>query len=148
MPTLTTFLMRFPVKPFQSPPAHPVAKRRHLVEDRVDTRHHIFTVDEDRLVPRRAEGDVEDGAILGDVDLLAAEHRLDAPAQVAIPGQLEQKVERIGGNAVLRIIEVETHRLGLQPFASLRVVREQIAQMQRLNLLVMRGECPARRASR
>ena len=59
-------------------------------------------------VARRAQRDVQHGAVLGDVDLLAAEHRVDALAQarLARPAATQQP-QRLVGDAVLRVVEVE-----------------------------------------
>ena len=46
-------------------------------------------------VPRRhAQSDVEDGPVLGHVDVLAAEHGVAAAGQVGLLGQLQQQPDR------------------------------------------------------
>ena len=50
------------------------AKRAHAVEHRVDLGHDVLAVDQDRPVGAVAQGDVQHGAVLGGVDLLAGEH--------------------------------------------------------------------------
>jgi hypothetical protein len=47
-----------------------------------------FAVDEMDSDFGRAQGDVQDGAVLGDVDLVAAEHGVDALAQAGLFGEL------------------------------------------------------------
>jgi len=59
----------------------------------------------------RAQRDMQYGTILSDIDLLAAEHRIDALAQAALFGQPQQQFERLVGNAVLRVVEVNTFGL-------------------------------------
>ena len=54
---------------------------------------------------RRPQGHVQHGAILGDVDLLAAEHGVDAAAQVALVGESAEQRDRLVGDAVLRVVE-------------------------------------------
>ena len=49
-------------------------RRRPSCRDIVDLGNDVFAVDDDGFGFGRAEGDVEDGAIFGDVDLLAGEH--------------------------------------------------------------------------
>ena len=90
-----------------------VGEARHLVEHGVDLGHDVLAVDQDRLAFRGAQGDVQHGAILGDVDLLAAEHRVDPVAQARLLGQLQQEVERLVGDAVLGVVEEEAR--GLEP---------------------------------
>src|SRR5581483_10340522 len=64
-------------------PAPPLARAdalgegRHTVEHLVDGGHDVLAVDTDVGAARRPQGYVQDGAILGHVDLLAGEHRLD-----------------------------------------------------------------------
>ena len=61
---------------------------RHPLEHGVHLGHDVLAVDQDRLALGRAQGDVQDGAVLGDVDLLAAKHRVDAVAQARFLGEL------------------------------------------------------------
>jgi len=46
-----------------------VGKIRHFLQNGMDLRHHVLAVDDHRRHDRRAQGGVEDGALLGDVDL-------------------------------------------------------------------------------
>ena len=64
--------------------ADAVGEVGHPVEHRVDVGHDVLAVDDDRRASRRAQRDVQHGAVLGDVDLLAAEHRVDARAQAGL----------------------------------------------------------------
>ena len=50
--------------------AHPVGELGHLVEHRVDLGHDVHAVHDDRRPLRSAQGDVQDGTLLRDVDLL------------------------------------------------------------------------------
>ena len=68
---------------------------------------------------RRAQGHVQDGPVFRDVDLLAAEHGVDPRPQAGFLGQLEEELEGFVGDAILRVIEVEAHRLGRHPLAAL-----------------------------
>ena len=61
--------------------ADPVGKIRHLVQHRMDLGHDILAVDQDGRSARRPQRHVQHRAVLGDVDLVAAEHRLDPFAQ-------------------------------------------------------------------
>ena len=60
--------------------AHAVGERAHPIENGMDLRHNVLAVDDDRGVARRPERDMQHGAPLRDVDLVAAEHRVDALA--------------------------------------------------------------------
>ena len=58
--------------------ANAVGELRHLVEDGVDFGHDIFPIHKNLRVFRRPQRDMQHGAVLGDVDFLATEHRLDS----------------------------------------------------------------------
>ena len=77
MPMLTTLRIRLPVWPFHVAAADLLGEVGHLVEHGVDLGHDVLAVDDDRLPLRGAQGDVQHGAVLGDVDLVAAEHGVD-----------------------------------------------------------------------
>jgi hypothetical protein len=111
--------------PFAAP--HPVGERRHLVEHSADIRHDVLAADEDRRASGRAQRHVQDRTILGDVDLVAAEHRVDAVAQPARFGQRKQQAQRFIGDAILGIVEKDAGRLGSEPVAPTRIRLEQIA---------------------
>ena len=53
----------------------------HALEHRLDVRHDVVAVDHDRLVRGCAQRDVQDGAVFGHVDPLAAEHGVDTLAK-------------------------------------------------------------------
>src|SRR5207244_1253335 len=77
--------------------AHLVAEGRHAVEDGVHLRYYVYSIDQHLLVLWSPQSNVERGPLLGHVDLLAAEHGINAPGQAAFLGQPEQRNEcRIG----------------------------------------------------
>ena len=57
--------------------------------------HDVLPVDHDPSVPRRAERHVERGPILGHVDPVATEHRIDALAQAALLRELDEEPDRL-----------------------------------------------------
>ncbi len=77
----------------------------------------------------RAQGHVQDRAVLGDVDLVAAKHGVDAVAQARLLGQVEEQPERLVGDAILGVIEEEAGGLGREPLAAAGIVGEQLAKM-------------------
>ena len=117
--------------------AHAAAERRHPVEHLVNLGHHVFAVGHDRRAARRAQRHVQNGAPLGDVDLLAREHRVDAPAQPRLLGQRQQQTHRLGGDAMLGVVEIQPGGLERKALAALRIFAEERAQMNVANLLVM-----------
>jgi hypothetical protein len=75
---------------------------------------------------------------LRQIDLLAPEHGIDPVAQADSLRQLEQELERLFGDAVLRVIEVDPTCLGGHVLAALWIICEQCSQMDVTNLGVMR----------
>ena len=141
MPMLTTLRMGRPVWPFQRPLADVVGEGRHAVEHRVHLGHDVHAVHHDPLARRRPQGDVKHGPLLGHVDLLAAEHGLDASGEAALVGQPQQQPERLVGDAMLRVVEVEAGGLGGQALARAGVVGEDLPQVQLADLC--RSAAPA-----
>jgi len=60
--------------------------------------------------------------------------------------QLEQQRKRLVVDPVLGVVEVEPGALGRQPRPPLRVLGEQVAQVERLDLGVIALQLPPRRA--
>ena len=77
MPMLTTLRIALAGVTFPRAAADAVGEPGHLVEHGVDFGHHVLAVDEDRCALGRPQGHVQDGPVLRDVDLLAAEHGVD-----------------------------------------------------------------------
>ncbi len=80
---------------------------------------------------------MQNGAVFREVDFLALEHGVDAFAQSGFLGKLQEQLEGFVGDAVLRVIQVEAHRLGRHAFAAFRVIRKEPAQMNLADILVM-----------
>ena len=53
----------------------------HLVEHRMDLRHHVLAVDQNRGSFRSAESHVQNSSLFRHIDFFPAEHRLDARPQ-------------------------------------------------------------------
>jgi len=85
-------------------------------------KHYILAVDDYRCISRRAQSDMQNGSILRDINLLASKHRIDPRSQAGFLCQLKQELEGFIRDAILRVIKVETHRLGGQALAALRVI--------------------------
>jgi hypothetical protein len=113
--------------PIASP--KPLREGGHPVEHRVDRRHHVLAVDDDRGVAGGAQRHVKHRAVLGHVDLVAAEHGVDASAQPGALGQIEQQPQGLVGDEVLRVVEAESRRLEVQPLTPMRIFGEEIPKM-------------------
>jgi hypothetical protein len=118
---LTTFLIALPVCPLAEG-AHPVEHQVHLFYD-------IRPVDDQRALARHAERHVEHCAVLGDVDVLAAEHRFAALFDAALAGQLAEQHHRLVGDLVLREVEEEPGGVGDEPLAAPFVLGEEVAEV-------------------
>ena len=127
MPMLMTLRMRLPVWPFQSPLRTRSAKSAILSSTAWTSGTTLRPSMNDRRAARRAQRDVQHRALLGDVDLVAAEHRLDALAQPGLLGQLQQQPQGLVGDPVLRIVEIDAGRLDREPLAALRGHRRTVA---------------------
>jgi hypothetical protein len=77
------------------PRADGVREPRHPIEDSVDLGHDVRAVDHDRGPGWGAQRNVEDGAVLRDVDVLAGEHRADALTETGLLGKLDQEAQRV-----------------------------------------------------
>src|SRR5438093_12274399 len=103
----------------------------------MDLRHDVLAVDEDPLAAWRAERDVEDGAVLRHVDALPAEHGVDALPEARRLGQIEQPAHRLVGDAVLRVVEIESGGFERKALSAGGIVREQRPEMNGLQLTGM-----------
>ena len=103
MPMLTTLRIGLPVCPFHSPLRTRLAKAGHLVEHGMHLRNDVDAVDLDRLALRGTQGDVQHGPILGDVDLVAAEHGVDADPQIRLARQAAAAAFSV--SSVMRFLE-------------------------------------------
>ena len=103
MPMLTTFRMRLPVWPFHAPLRTRLEKSA-ILSSTACTSGTTF-LPSTRMVAlfRRAQGDVQHGAVLREVDLVAAEHGVDPRAQAGFLGQLQQAASSV--SSVTRFLE-------------------------------------------
>ena len=129
MPILTTFLMRLPVWPFQDPLRTRLGKIGHLVQHGMNLGHHVFAVHDDGCPSRCAQGHVQNGAVFREIDFIAPEHGVDPRAQAGFLGQLQEELESLIGDAILRIIQKKACRFGRHALAAFGIAREKIPQM-------------------
>ena len=104
MPTLMTLRIRLPVWPCHRPP------RTRLEKSAILSRTACTwgtTSSNDGLPFGGAQGHVQDGPLLGLVDLLPAKHGIDTGPQAGFLGQLQEEPHRRVGGAVLRVVEVD-----------------------------------------
>ena len=86
---------------------------------------------------RGAQGHVQDGSFLREVDLFAPEHGVNPGSQAGFLGQLQEQLEGFVGDAILGVIQVEAHGLGGHPLAAAGIVLKEFPEMQLPNLLIV-----------
>jgi hypothetical protein len=69
--------------------------------------------------------------------MLISKHGVDPPPQARLLSQLDEELDGIVGDAILRVIEVQAHSLGRHPLATLGVIGEEIAEMQFPDLAIV-----------
>ena len=80
----------------------------HVLQDVVDTAlggHDILTVDLHVPATDIAQGGMVNGAVLGEVDLLAGEHSIALLLKAGLLSQLDEKVDGLLGDEVLAEVE-------------------------------------------
>src|SRR5208282_5698104 len=120
--------------------AHAVGERAHPIENGMDLRHNVLAIDDDRGVARRPERDMQHSAPLRDIDLVAAEHRVDAVAQARLLRKLNEQFDGLVGNAILGVVERNAGSRERESFAPPRIVRKELTQMERADRLLMGQE--------
>ena len=100
----------------------------------------VLAVDVQHAAGRHAQRHVEDGAVLGRVDVLAREHRVTVRGDVGGVGQVHEEAHGLVGHPLLRVVEDEVGRLRRHAPRPLRVVGEEVAQMPLGDLVVVRRQ--------
>ena len=122
--------------------ANTIREPGHPVEHGMDPGHDILAVDQNRRAARCTQRDVQHGAVLGDVDLLATKHGIDPPTQPGLFGETEEQRQRLIGDPVLRIVEINAGGLRRQPFATAGIARKKLAEMNGADLVMVFFERP------
>ena len=97
----------------------------------------VDAVDDQRAAARHPQRDVEHGPVLGDVDVLAGEHRIAPFLDAALGGEVAEQQQRLVVDPVLGEVEVEAGAVGDEALAPRRVALEQLPQMAAGQLGVM-----------
>jgi hypothetical protein len=114
-----------------------VAEDSHSVENGMDLWHYILAIDNDGAPFGRAQGYVQYGSPFRDIDFVPAKHGVDSGLEAGLPRQIHQQLDGFAGNAILRVVEEQAHSLNRQLLTALWISREEIAQMQSADLLVV-----------
>ena len=115
----------------------PVGEVGHFVEHCMNLRDHVFAVDDDGGPLGGAQRHVQNRPVFRDIDLLAVEHGIDPISQTAFFRQLKEQFEGFIGDAIFRVIEIETHCLDGQTLAALGVIRKELSKMKISDLLMV-----------
>ena len=107
-----------------------VGKYGHAVEDFVNFGNDVYAINLDRGCARRTESGVQDGAILGDVDFIASEHRVDPIAKTGGIGEFDKGFHRFLGDQVFRVIEKEPSGFDLEFLRALRICVEEFREVR------------------
>jgi hypothetical protein len=105
-------------------------------------RHDIAAVGHDPFAARRAECHVKDGSILGRVDVLAREHRVDPPAEPSSAGERDQQAQRVVRETVLRVVEEDAGPLRGETLAPPRIGAEDLPEGDLMHVPEVVGERP------
>ena len=87
--------------------AQPVGEVAHPVQHLVHIGDDVLAVDGQLLAARQPQRDVQHGAVLRGVDVHAGEHRVAALLQSGGAGQVDEQLERLAGDPVLAVVDVQ-----------------------------------------
>ena len=125
--------------------AHALGEGVHAVEDLVHVGDDILAVNDELalLACRTAKRGVQDGAVLGGVDVLAGEHGVAALLELHLAGKIAQQLDGLIGHQVLRKIEVQVTGVKAQLVHAVGVSSEPGLEVDTigLKLLLMSLEC-------
>ena len=110
IPMLTTLVSCLPVAPVPGAGAHVVGEPAHAVEHLVDLGDDVVALVGDHRALGCSQRDVEHGPVLGDVDVLAGEHRIPELLDAGGAGEVGEQRDRVPGDPVLRPVDVEVAR--------------------------------------
>ena len=105
----------------------------------MDVGDDVLAVDDEFGVLRQAQGGVEDGAVLGGVDVFAGEHRLTTVGDLRLIGQLEQRGEELVVEEVLGQVDVQVGCVEGEALGALGIRGEGTLEVGRV-AVVERGE--------
>ena len=109
----------------------------HVLEHRVDLRHDILAIHHDGPVRAISQRDVQHGSVFGCVDPRPGEHLLGPARQIGLLRQIAQQRHRLGGDAVLRVVEQRVFESQRELVEAVGVLLKQIAQVDRSQFLLM-----------
>jgi len=106
-----------------------IGELAHVREDGVDAGHDVLAIDVNGAIGSVAEGDVKNGAVFGDVDLVSAEHAIAPFLDFGLSGKIEKKAQGLVGDAVFGKIQENVVEAEGELLKSLRVLSEEVAHV-------------------
>jgi hypothetical protein len=117
-----------------------VGEVTHLAQDALHVADDVLAVDVQGTAGRHAQRHVQDGAILGRVDVLTGEHGVAVLLHLGDASQVEEQAQRLVRRPLLRVVDDEVGPPGRHAVRPLGIVREEPAQMPRRDLVVVRRQ--------
>lgn len=115
--------------PFPVAAANLGGKRSHPGEHCMDFGNYILAIEQDLFALWSPQGHVQNGPPLGDVDLFTCEHGLDVPAKTGLFRKLNEKTDRLAGDPVLRVVEVQIEGFQREVPAALWIFSEKLLEI-------------------
>ncbi len=109
--------------------AHPVGEGAHRVEYLVHVGDDVRAVDGDHGAPRCPQGDVHHRPVLGDVDVLAGEHRVASGLDAATLGERDETGQHHVVDAMLGVVDAQVADLDDIALGAAGVVGEQLSEV-------------------
>ena len=85
-----------------------VGELRHVIENRIDVVHDVFTVNKDRRIGTIAKRNVQHCPLFRQVDFLAGEHLCPHGFNAGLTGKVNQRAENLSVNPVFGKVERQT----------------------------------------
>ena len=111
------------------PGTHGGGEASHLVQDIVHIGNDVVAPVFDDRARRRSKGGVENGPVFGEVDVLSREHGVPKAFDLGRSSQVGEQADRLPGDPVLRVVEVEIPDLDDEVGAPSRVVGEEVSEV-------------------
>jgi len=128
---------RFAGKAAPFPGANAFAEAAHLCQHPPDFRHNVRAVQHNGSIGLIAQSGMQDGASLGIVDFLAAEHGFDLRAKLRVLRQVQKQAYGLIGNAVLGIVKEDVFEPDGKALEAVRFLREKRAHVQVFHLRIV-----------
>ena len=111
--------------------ADAIGKFGHAVEHGMDFWNDINAIYFDRCRARSAEGCMQNGSVLGDVDLVTTEHGINLFAQTSGIREIDQASDCLAGDQVFRIIQEKPGGFELELLSAFGIGGKEFAEVRK-----------------